>query len=90
MTFRKIRAERKLFKNLRFHLSEAMAFVDSCAEAPIAAQQAAAQRAGNFPSERQENSKDEMIRGVVEAIAFEYGVDVNELQDSTFWADTTP
>jgi acyl carrier protein len=89
-TFRKIRAERMLYKNMRFHLtdlSDAIAFVDSCAKAPRAVQQAASQEAGRFTSEGPNDSKDDTIQRVVEAIAFECGIDAGDFQDSTCWED---
>jgi hypothetical protein len=64
-TFRKIRAERTLYKNIRFHLtdlSDAMAFVDSCAKPPRAIQQVESRGTERFASEGPNDSNDEMIQ----------------------------
>jgi len=89
-TFRKIRAERKLYKNIRFHLtdlSDAMAFVESCAQPPRAVQQAGSEGTGRFASEGPKDSKDEMFQRVLEVIALECGIYANDFQDSTCWKD---
>ena len=85
-----MRAERKLYKNLRFHLtdfSDAMAFMDSRVGITEDTQQVEAQpKAGSFV-EKSSNRSKLLFQRIMEYVASECNMNLSEFQESTAFED---